>query len=428
MSSPKSATPPGQSSGDAILVVPRAWLIVLTLLMVVPWLVFGGLYVWLRGPSPSQTPFVVADEPSRHAASGPWGTLELTSIVISPPIELIDDDWARETDAGKYWFFPESTQALVEAFLASTGLSRDQVSRLVAAARRDAGINGIVIEPDPDLVRELPPDVRARLYVQLAKHPLNSDQVHAFRYYGETVEEWLGSASISEGTRQLVKPLTYRYGKYIYFADQSLVRPGIADVDQRRRLAKALLRQSTIRVKLSTSSMSEVEGLAGYWGRGGRRTDIRPLLESIVGADADRSIDIVHLLPSFARERLYRYPRPTAADLNRPALVNCLWTALNFFNTTPDDRYLDVNHSVQRLQEDYALIENGYELGDIVVLVDENGILFHAVVHLADNLVFTKNGMSPMAPWVILPLDVVVDYYRSRSEHPRLICHRRKDF
>jgi hypothetical protein len=48
-------------------------------------------------------------------------------------------------------------------------------------------------------------------------------------------------------------------------------------------------------------------------------------------------------------------------------------------------------------------------------------------VHLADNLVFTKNGTSPMAPWVILPFDVVVDYYRLRSENPRMLHHRRKD-
>ena len=163
------------------------------------------------------------------------------------------------------------------------------------------------------------------------------------------------------------------------------------------------------------------------WGRGGRRTDIRPLLESIAAAESDGSIDIVHLLPAFARERLYRYPLLTALDLNRPALANCLWTALNFFNLVPDDRYLDVQAAIDRLQRDYYLVENGLELGDVTVLLDERGVIYHAVVHLADNLVFTKNGTSPMAPWVILPLDTVVDYYRLRSETPRLLHHRRKD-
>jgi hypothetical protein len=174
--------------------------------------------------------------------------------------------------------------------------------------------------------------------------------------------------------------------------------------------------------------MSQVSGLAEYWGRGGRRTDIRPLLESIAGIGGASSLDIVHVLPSFARERLYRYPRLTAQDLDRPILANCLWTALNFFNAAPDDRCLDVRFSVEHLKQDYYVVENNFQLGDIVAILDEKGNIFHTAVYLADNLVFTKNGMSPVAPWVILPIDTVLDYYRPRSEKPRLIYHRRKDF
>jgi hypothetical protein len=61
-------------------------------------------------------------------------------------------------------------------------------------------------------------------------------------------------------------------------------------------------------------------------------------------------------------------------------------------------------------------------------MVDERGNIFHAVNYLADDLVFTKNGVSPLAPWVILPLDTVIDYYRTRSEKPKLLYHRRKEF
>ncbi|MEW5981864.1 MAG: hypothetical protein AB1806_05785 [Acidobacteriota bacterium] len=427
MSNPKKAAPSTQPPEPPAFIVPRAWLITLTVLIVIPWLIAGTLYLW-RGLDSAPAVLPADDPPSREAASGPWGVLEVSPIVISPPIELIDDDWARDADAGKYWFLPDTGLPVAEVFLSSTGLSREQVSRLLAASRPEPRINGIVIEPDPDLARSLAPDVRARLYIQLAKSPLNLDQVQAFRYHGESADAWLGPSLIAPATRRLVNPLTYRHGEHVYFADQALVRPQIADAGERRRLAKALLRQLTVRVRLSVPSLSEVPGLATYWGRGGRRTDIRPLLESIVGRGADRSLDIVHLLPAFARERLYRYPRLTAQDLDRPVLANCLWSALNFFNTIPDDRYLDVNVAVERLKQDYTLIENHYELGDIVALVDERGNIFHAVVYLADDLVFTKNGTSPVAPWVILPLDIVVDYYRPRSEKPQLIYHRRKDF
>jgi hypothetical protein len=406
-------------------VVPRAWLIALTILIAVPWLVVGTLYLWRPGQTvPSAT--VLVEQPTRTRDSGPWGTLDVTPIVISPPIELLADNWGREPDAGKYWFFPGTGLEVAEAFLSSTGLTRGQVSRLLSTARPEPRINGLVLTPDQDLLRGLAPDVRSRLYVQLARSALNVDHVHAFRYAGESVQAWLGSSLISPATRQLVEPLIYRYGRHLYFADVAFVRSQITDAEELRRLAKTLLRQATVRVRLSIPGLSQVPGMADYWGNGGRRTDIRPLLESIVGVGADSSLDIVHLLPSFARERLYRYPRLTAQDLDRPILANCLWTALNFFNETPDNRYLDVGFAVERLKQDYYVVENSFELGDIVAVLDEKGSIFHAAVYLADNLVFSKNGMSQVAPWVILPIDTVLDYYRTRSEKPRLIFHRRK--
>ena len=66
--------------------------------------------------------------------------------------------------------------------------------------------------------------------------------------------------------------------------------------------------------------------------------------------------------------------------------------------------------------------------GDIVAFLDGEGNLFHTVVYIADDLVFSKNGVSAMAPWTLMQLDDVKSYYRGRSENPRLIVHRRKDF
>jgi hypothetical protein len=181
-------------------------------------------------------------------------------------------------------------------------------------------------------------------------------------------------------------------------------------------------------VTLTIDDPSEVEGLAQYWGRGGRRTDLRPLLESVVSASQERSIDVVHLLPSFVRSHLYRFPKITTSDLDKPLLANCLWSALNFFSAEPDDRFLDVNVALNTLRQDYYVIESGFELGDIVAFMDEDGDLFHVAVYLADNLVFSKNGTSPMAPWAIQSIDQIKGYYHARSAAPRLIYHRANHF
>ncbi|MFO7695141.1 MAG: hypothetical protein R6V57_18810 [Vicinamibacterales bacterium] len=427
MSTPKKSTSTAQPPGSPVLVVPKAWLVTLAVLIVMPWLIAGAAYWWPGSQSTAPASEEKRTQPAEAAKPGPWGRLDVTTLVISPPLELVGNEWGRPDGAGKDWYFPETSSAAAEAFLASAGLSPGQLSVLMATARRDPGINGLVVTPGADLLRALPPEVRARLYVQLAGSALNVNQVHAFRFAGASAEDWLGRSLISPETRRIVEPLFYRRGGHLYFADTELVRQQIADPEELRRLAKTLLRQKTSRVRLAVPSMLDVPGLVEYWGRGGRRTDIRPLLESISAAESDGTVDIVHLLPAFARDRLYRYPLLTALDLNRPALANCLWTALNFFSVVPDDRYLDVQAAIDHLQRDYYLVENGLELGDVIVLLDERGVIYHAVVHLADNLVFTKNGTSPMAPWVILPLDAVVDYYRLRSENPRLLHHRRKD-
>ena len=237
-----------------------------------------------------------------------------------------------------------------------------------------------------------------------------------------------GGQPDSPEARRIVEPLIYRDGAFLHFADIELVRSQIKDPDQLRRVAKTLLRQATVLVRLSVRDPSEVPGLAEYWGRGGRRTDLRPLLESVAGAGPDHSIDIVHLLPAFARNHLYRYPQLTAADLNQSLLANCLWTALNFFTVVPENRFLELPVALETLKRDYFIVQSGFQLGDVIAFLDEEGDLFHVAVYLADDLVFSKNGTSPVSPWIIMPLDRVKGYYRLRSSNPRLIYHRHARF
>lgn len=410
-----------------MVAVSRRWLVALGAVLVVPWVVVAVLY--LRGPNAMAAPgetAAVAD-PGMAGGAGPWGVLTITPIVVSPPLEYVAPDWGRPEGSGE-WHFPGVSRELLGAYLASIGLPRDAIDRLQAAAKPNPATGGLVISPDPAFVRSMDPALRARIYAQLAKSPLNYDQAHSFRFFGASPEAWLKGSPMSARTRALVEPLIYRDGDFLHFADAAVVRAEIPEAEELQRLAKTLLRQSTMLVRLSVPNASDVPALAEYWGRGGRRTDVRPLLESVAGADTDRSIDIVHVLPAFARNHLYRYPRVTTGDFDKPLLANCLWSSLNFFRDRPDDRFLDVGTALGSLKQDYHIIEHSYQLGDIVGFVDDEGDLFHVAVYLADGLVFTKNGMSPVAPWTIMPLNRLSAYYsRSAGEH-RLIYHRRNDF
>jgi len=431
MTSPRKSDHPNRplpNPARSIVAIPRGWLLAGLAVLTLPWIVVATVYLQQPAVSVSDAEPATASGPSRTAAQGRWGRLTVTPIIVSPPLEYVAADWGRVESNEYRWYFPGTTPDVLRAFLSSTGLSADQIARLESTAKYEQRISGLTLAPDLDLLRGLSPDVRSRLYRQLARTHLNADHGNSFRFFGASPDAWLSHSMISPETRQFVEPLIYRDGDIMHFADAEIVRRTITDDAERQKLAKVLLRQSTMLVRLAVDSASEVPALAEYWGRGGRATDVRPLLESVAAPGDDAEIDIIHLLPSFARNRLYRYPRLTTGDLNKPALANCLWTSLNFFKSEPDDRFLDVNAALAELRQNYYIVESDSQLGDVIALIDGEGDLFHVVVYLADDLVFTKNGTSPVSPWTIMPLQRVKDYYRNQSQDPRLIYHRRSDF
>ncbi len=420
--------PDGAQQARPPYTIPRSWVAGLVVLLVVPWLVAFALYARSGAPA-APAPAVNAEAALEPAAStlapGPWGELVTTPIVISPPLEQVPSNWGPIVPAE--WRFPDASRDALDGFLRSTGLSPAQVSALLAAAQPEPRIRGLVVRPDPALLWSLTPDVRAALYMQLAQTGLNPRQQDAYRYGGATPEEWLGSSLVSPETFQLVRPLIYRQGSFLYFADIDLVRTRVRDPEALQRLAKALFRVSTMVVELRVPNGSNLGAVAEYRGRGGRRTDILPLLESVTGAETHRQIDITHLLPPTARLNLYRYPRVTLEDLQRPQLVNCLWTALNFFNPRPDDRLVDLDTATAVLRRDYYFVHDRFQLGDLLVLTDSTGALLHVAVYLADDLVFTKNGMSALSPWVIMNVSGLKGYYLQYGENLQVQYYRRND-
>lgn len=359
------------------------------------------------------------------ASDDRWGRLVTTPIVISPPLEYIPAE--TRPPAPPRWHFQQTTLTGVDEILIGAGLTPDDVSRLRATARRDADTAGFILAPAPAFVRAMPAAVRARLYTYLARNPQNFYHQAAFRFFGSP-DAWLGSG-LSPRTRALIEPLIYRVKDFVLFADLELVRGEIEPGSELQVLAKTLLRQSTLLVRLEVDDPSSVESLAEYWGRGGRKTDIRPLLESVAEHESDENsgIDIAHLLPEMARRYLYRYPKVSIEDLQKPQLANCFWTALNFFAREPDDRLLDPRVALQRLSQDYYLVQDRLQLGDIVALSDLGGKIFHVAVYLADDLVFTKNGYFSLAPWTIMHMNRLQGHFEY-GEDWRATYYRRKDF
>ena len=382
-----------------------------------PWIVVAVLF----GRSGDIAPQTArsGSEAAEYARSGRWGKLRIVPIVVSPPLEYVSTEPSPREGV---WHLPGIKPEVAPEFLAVYGLTAEQIATLRPTIRPDAAIDGSTVRPPAGLVRGLSPEVRARLYGQLARTSFNRDQHLAFRYPVLRADDWLWGHVIAPETRAMAENLLYRQDSSLHFADLGAIRAELTD-SELQRLIKLLNRRRTYLVKLTLEDAKDIDAVAEYWGTGGRRTDIRAMIESTAGAGAE-PIDIVHLLPNFGRDYLYRFPRVTGEDLARPIIANCLWTALNFFSRVPDDRFLDVGHALTVLKQDYYLVQANYRLGDVIVWVDENETIFHAAVYLADDLVFTKNGTTPMSPWAIMKLEDVVEAYRFRSPNPKLIYHR----
>ena len=226
---------------------------------------------------------------------------------------------------------------------------------------------------------------------------------------------------------KLIEPLVYRDGDFLFLADLESVRAQIGNGPPLQHLIKRLLAQAAVQVTLDVDDPSQVDSLAEYWGRGGRKVDLLPVLESAADNSLNHSVDITYLLPDLARRLLYRYQKISLAELEKSQLDNCFWTALNFFNDDPDDRLLDPKFALERLQQDYYLVHDELQLGDIVALSDQKFNIFHVAVYLAEDLVFTKNGYFSLAPWTIVPMDRLKGHFAEHRDDWRVTYYRRKD-
>jgi hypothetical protein len=163
-------------------------------------------------------------------------------------------------------------------------------------------------------------------------------------------------------------------------------------------------------VRLRVTADDNLSELVEYWGKGRRSKDVRPILESLAKVPGGGTIDVAHLLPAFARTRLYTYATPTLTESDG-RLQNCHWTALNFFSHEPDDRFTDVDFSIEEIRKNYHPVYNNPQLGDLVVFGDQADPMFHVAVHVADDILFTKNGNSFSLPWMYMRLEQLKDFY-----------------
>lgn len=381
----------------------------------------------ILGSNSSTSPAAAA--PSVHsfkANPGPWGELLCLYVYLEAPQSLIDE-FPLPSPVPR-WTFPESMLPELPAFFTKAGLAPTLIEKLLNTKTLvKNGGNVHVFPPLADL-EEIPASVRAMIYAELSKYQENEYHADPVLIIGTSVEEWYHSSKLRPELIAKIKKMSYTRGQTTAFSDvPALLNYALSDAET-RVIFKACTRTRNLLVRLKLTKQTNAEEIINYWtmGSGMRRKDIEPLIQSIIELDEIDELGISHLLPALARKLLYTYP---GLDLAKHGVMpDCHWTSLNFFNFEPHEYLLDARLATSQVLEQFTPVEPPYQYGDVLFFLDNTtGDAFHSCVHLADNIVYTKNGRNLLSPWVIMRLEDVKQIYLYKG-NGRVQGFRRKDF
>ncbi len=392
------------------IVVPVSWRAfgLIGLIWAMPWLVF----FWGSRPPADPSPVVPAEPKAAPPApvdsqSGPWGTLETTTVVIEPPDDLLSLDASPVTHS--VWRFVNHDRQQLSELLAAVDLNPTAAAFLGDVSKWTFAPRWIELRVPKNVVLELSPETRRSLYRVMAGYSENTQHFAPFSFRAETTAEWFGESDLTPETIALVEPLLYRRGESLLFSDLPLILSDVRPAQQRLELLRALSRSSTQLVKLRITPDSDIKAIAAYWSPGQRKRDIEPLLRSLPLTEAGVTIDVIHLLPRLARRLLYTFPAP--AKPGESLFRDCHWTSLNFHKDEIDDSFADLDLVREAYQRDFREVAGEPQFGDIIIFVRQDGTALHACIYVAGDIVFTKNGVGASSPWILMKMPHLQERY-----------------
>ena len=340
---------------------------------------------------------------------GPWGEIESMLFAIDLPDEFVFLPSPNQPPVR--WHFPGYSKEQVLATLQSAGLPEDEVQKLETSAKWTTEDGVASVTPGDPLILSLSPEVRAKLYAILVAFPQNGQQIDPIWFQSGMIDWRLQDSGLAPESFALLNRLLYPQGEgKLLFADFEPALRNLPNDAERKRFMKAVSRKQAVMARVRLDADANVDTLAQYWGIGGRRKDLLPLLGALHRVEQGLAINLIYLLPPFARDHLYRHPFSAPDD--KGVKEDCYWSAFNFFSDTPDNRFNDFSYMGEVLRRDYYRIEKPSQLGDLVFLaVGENKNVIHVAAFVADDLVFTKNGEDLRQPWILMHMADMIESY-----------------
>jgi hypothetical protein len=374
----------------------------------------GMYFLYVAPPTPPAPPRLQGE-----IIRGPWGQLEALPVPLLNTSGQLPDAEARL--GVTTWYFPYTSEPELRRFLGTATRDYPRGVALLNPIYWTAHSNGWTITPPRDVVLQLPPEARAKIYSALAKDQRNYAQQHPFRFPLSGFEPCLAAAGLPRTSIDRLRALTYTNEATLCLADLAAAKEWLSP-HEFEQLTEVLYQQPSYRLRLFVAENEDVEPLVRYWGAGGREELVRPLLKSLAFVPGGASTSVSALLPPFARLRLFTFP----VAWKDPAIEreDCFFTTLNFFNMVPDTNFASQAHVEHTLRTEYAPVLDAPVFGDVAAVLDAQSRIVHCSMYLAADFVFTKNGVSPTQPWVIMHASEMLRSY-SNAGSSRLVYLRK---
>ncbi|MBX7210462.1 MAG: hypothetical protein K1X78_19285 [Verrucomicrobiaceae bacterium] len=299
-------------------------------------------------------------------------------------------------------------------FLESIHLPGALRESMLSSSRFSELENGCELRPSADDFFAIPSAARPALYRKVAG---NRDNASQFTFlHRDTLAERLGNSCLSESSFNLVRQVCCDHGDYLVFVGLPAVLSRLPSYDEKLALMRGLTRQRTLTLRLVLRPDTNVDDVADYWSRGMWSTDVKTILNSVASSPAGGSLDILSVLPPLPSSELFFYPTPDNPLSGPVPNRDCHWTAFNFFNETPDPKFGIGSEVMSELRTAYHPVSGDPRYGDILMLGKPDGDVVHSAVFLADDVVFTKNGATPIYPWMLSTIPDLLRQYSFEVE------------
>jgi hypothetical protein len=368
----------------------------------------------------SRTPGLRPTQPKPSGAIPAWGELVTYDIDLEQPEEYIG--FELTTNKLPQWTFTQMNRGQTRTLLLECGMTTNLAEQALAASTANAS-GTTIVRPDEQLLFALAPAVRTKLYTTLARLPGNHYMEYPFCFPRQSFTNWFGNGDNDSPLMALVRKLLYPRGDGLCFSDFEFLMQQTTTDDERMEIVKALSRQSAVLARMRIRPETDIDKLLGYWGRGIQVKDVRPLIESTARLEDGATVSLLYFLPKFARERLYTFPM---ASQRGDPIMDCHWSTMNFFNDPPDNRFTDTAYTVSFIQSNFYQVALPNLYGDVVLILNHQGNAIHSAVHIADDIVFTKNGNNFSQPWMLMRMGDLLARYTDDAP-PKMLVYRNRN-